>query len=102
MRPTREPPETVSSSRIPRIKNAVEPKNAPVDTEDVPHRPDVYVTGVMGDKREAPRSRIPLVEIDDDRQNAPEDADDAPHRPDIYVTDVSGGKREANERRQRR
>ena len=83
VRPTRDPPETVSSSRIPRIQNAVDPKNAPVDTEDVPHCPDVYVTGVLGDKRAAPRSRIPRIKNAGDPKNAPVDAEDAPHCPDV-------------------
>ena len=60
--PTRDPPQSVSSSsRSPRTGDGGGPRNAPVDAEDVPHRPDVYVTDAPGDEREAREQRQRLV-----------------------------------------
>jgi hypothetical protein len=59
--PTRDPPQSVSSSRSLRTGDGGGPRNAPVDAEDVPHRPDVCVTDAPGDEREAREQRQRLV-----------------------------------------
>ena len=59
--PTRDPPQSVSSSRSPRTGDGGGPRNAPVDAEDVPHRTDVYVTDASGEEREAREQQKRLV-----------------------------------------
>ena len=61
--PTRDPPQSVSSSRSPRIGNGGGLLNDANDTEDVPHRPDACVTDAPGDEREARDQRQSIVVV---------------------------------------